>query len=79
MENIHENILLQNKDRRFENAIRGCCEWWVFRDTFLASCRIMHVPLLCVNRLEMRRHWRSGWTGRESADWFRIQLVKEIY
>ncbi|EMQ19247.1 hypothetical protein VCEM1727_003841 [Vibrio cholerae O1 str. EM-1727] len=39
----------------------------------------MGVPLLCVDRLQARRHWRSGWTGFESADWFRIQLIKEMY
>ncbi|MFS1436065.1 hypothetical protein [Vibrio lentus] len=69
----------QNVEKRLDNVYHGCCEWWTFRDTFLTSCRRMGVSLLCVNRLQARRHWRSGWTGFESADWFRILLIKEIY
>lgn len=39
----------QNVEKRLDNIYRGCCEWWTFRDTFLASYQRMGVPLLCVD------------------------------
>ncbi len=69
----------QNNEKRCENLFRGCCEWWTFRDVFLLACHDLKVPLLCVDRLQARRHWRAGWTGLESAQWFRNQLLLELY
>ena len=69
----------QNAEKSNDNVFHGCCEWWAFRDSFLKSCRDLKVPLVCVNRLQARRHWRSGWTGNESAYSFKFQLLLEIY
>ncbi|SEG13922.1 hypothetical protein [Marinobacterium lutimaris] len=55
----------------------GCCEFSTFLEGFLSSARRNKVPLVCINRLQARRHWRMGMTGNEALLTQRMELARE--
>lgn len=60
-----------------KDYFRGCCEWHTFMGDFMNAAARYKVPLICINRLQARRDWRSGMTGSEALLMQRQVLLKE--
>ena len=56
---------------------RGCCSFDVFFTGFIAAARNHHVPLVLIDKLQARRHWRCGMTGHEALLTQRKILINE--
>jgi len=56
---------------------RGCCCFDTFLEAFMAGARRYGVPLILVDRLQARRHWRTGLTGQEALVTQRRVLLQE--
>lgn len=59
------------------NQFRGCCEFSTFLEGFLNAARRYDVPLVCINQLQARRHWRAGMTGAEALDMQKREMQRE--
>lgn len=55
---------------------RGCCAFDTFVTAFAGAARRRNVPLILVNQLQARRHWRLGLTGGEALEVQRGELIR---
>lgn len=60
----HQNV--ENNTMWRINYFRGCCTFSTFMGSFIEAARREKFPLILVNRLEARQHWRQGLTGAEA-------------
>lgn len=69
----HQNV--ENNTMWRINYFRGCCTFSTFMGSFIEAARREKFPLILVNRLEARQHWRQGLTGAEALlmQWHRVR------
>jgi len=58
---------------------RGCCNFDTFLNSLCSAARKTKFPLLLVDRLQARKHWRKGMTGYEALITQRNQQMSGIY